>query len=702
MLFAGFLSPATVFAAAGESAIADIIGRMPADNPSLQYELAAKLADLNPEATMTLSAMLSPQTSEQDTAARYGLNALTHYVGRAGAENERKVYAAALIDALGSVADKQNKAFLISQLQLAGGQEAVSPLAGYLADDVLCDGAARALLTIGGETAEKAFLDAYAGAVGANRVMLIKALGQMQSQAAVGQIIEDAKSTDPDTRQTALYALANIGDPSAEPILKSAAQAVNVYQRGKYVSLYLLFARRQAERGNMDLCERICNSLIQQYPEPSHLRSAAIQTLRQAQASIGRVDEAGIPEGFVSLFNGKDLTGWKGLLAEPYDNPIKRAELTPEQLADEQKKADELMRKHWKVVDGILEFDGDGFSIATIKNYEDFEMLVDWKIVHPKGDSGIYLRGTPQVQIWDPAQHNVGSGGLYNNQKNPSKPSMIADNPIGQWNTFRIKMIGEKVTVHLNGKLVVDNVTLENYWDRTQPIFPSEQIELQCHGDPIHFKNIFIREIRPLENNKPINTLSAQEKADGFVALFNGRDFTGWTGHADGYGIEDGVLFCRPNTGRNIYTEKTYSNFVLRFEFKLEPGSNNGLGIRTPLEGDAAYVGMELQILDDTAEKYSNLHDWQYHGSIYGVVAAERGHLKPVGEWNYQEVIADGTRITVNLNGVTIVDADIKEASANGTLDGKEHPGLLNESGHIGFLGHGDYAAFRTIRIREL
>ncbi len=208
-------------------------------------------------------------------------------------------------------------------------------------------------------------------------------------------------------------------------------------------------------------------------------------------------------ESFVSLFNGKDLTGWKGLPAKPYDNPIKRGKLTAEQLSVAQAKADELMRKHWKTVDGVLEFDGGGFSLATIKKYEDFEMLVDWKIVGPNGDSGVYLRGSPQVQIWDPAFKKFGSGGLYNNKKNPSKPTEMADNPIGKWNSFRIKMIGDKVTVHLNDKLVVDNVTMENYWDRNLPIFPSEQIELQCHGDPIHFKNIFIREIpRPSIRSK--------------------------------------------------------------------------------------------------------------------------------------------------------------------------------------------------------
>ena len=217
--------------------------------------------------------------------------------------------------------------------------------------------------------------------------------------------------------------------------------------------------------------------------------------ISQSRNKPSAVIQKPVPEGFVQLFNGKDLTNWKGLLASPYDNPIERGKLTPEKLATEQTKADESMRQHWKVVDGILQFDGGGTSLATVKDYGDFEMLVDWKVLNPNGDSGIYLRGSPQVQIWDPVQWKVGSGGLYNNEKNPSEPLKIADNPIGHWNTFHIKMIGDRVTVHLNGELVVDSVVLENYWDRSQPIFSTGQIELQCHGDPIHFRNIFIREI---------------------------------------------------------------------------------------------------------------------------------------------------------------------------------------------------------------
>ncbi len=207
------------------------------------------------------------------------------------------------------------------------------------------------------------------------------------------------------------------------------------------------------------------------------------------------------PAGFTTYFAGKacDLANWKGVTtSEKFDNPKVRQAATPEKRAEMQKVADEGMAAHWSVRNGNLFFDGfkGGYSLATKKDYKDFEMWVDWRIMSVQGDSGLYLRGAPQVQIWDANNDwGIGSGGLYNNKKNPDKALCIADRQVGDWNRFYIKMVGEKVTVRLNGALVVDNVTLENYWDRKQPIFPCEQIELQCHGDPIEFRNIFIRDL---------------------------------------------------------------------------------------------------------------------------------------------------------------------------------------------------------------
>ncbi len=197
--------------------------------------------------------------------------------------------------------------------------------------------------------------------------------------------------------------------------------------------------------------------------------------------------------------------------------------------------------------------------------------------------------------------------------------------------------------------------------------------------------------------------LSCEEQQRGFVSLFDGKTLNGWVGATKGYAAEDGKIVCPKDGGGNLFTENEYSDFVLRFEFKLEANGNNGLGIRAPLGKNAAYAGMELQILDNSGTKYKDkLKPWQYHGSIYGVVPAKRGFMKPVGEWNYQEVIADGRRIKVILNGETIVDADIDEVSTPKTIDGRDHPGLKRTKGHIGFLGHGARLEFRNLRVRDL
>ncbi len=399
--------------------------------------------------------------------------------------------------------------------------------------------------------------------------------------------------------------------------------------------------------------------------------------------------------GFVPLFDGRSLAGWKGLVADP---PA-RARMTPAELLKAQTEADDRMRAHWKAADGVLVFDGKGESLCALADYADFELLVDWKI-EKGGDSGLYLRGSPQVQIWDAAANPAGSGGLYNNQKGRSLPLEKADRPVGEWNTFRVFMIGERVTVYLNDRLVVDNTVLENYWERDKPIYPLGSIELQAHGNPLYFRNIFVREI-PRDTDVP--GIAEAETADGFAPLFNGRDLEGWTGDTKGYAAENGKIVVHPELGSgNLYTTKDYADFVLRFDFMLTPAANNGLGIRAPLEGDAAYSGMELQILEDGSPVYWDLRPYQYHGSIYGVVPARRGALKPIGEWNTEEVTVRGRRVAVVVNGTTIVDADIDAASAGGTVDGHDHPGLKRGSGRIGFLGHGAIVEFRRIRIKEL
>jgi 3-keto-disaccharide hydrolase len=194
---------------------------------------------------------------------------------------------------------------------------------------------------------------------------------------------------------------------------------------------------------------------------------------------------------------------------------------------------------------------------------------------------------------------------------------------------------------------------------------------------------------------------------EGFVALFDGKTLAGWQGGTDGYEVKEQAIVSLPRGSRNLATVKEFSDFHLKFEFKLTPGANNGIGIRVPTEAegqrvDPAYAGMEIQVLDDSAEKYKDIKEWQHHGSVYGVVPAKTGHLKPAGEWNSEEIIAKGKHVTVILNGETIVDANVEKASTPKTIDGREHPGLKRDGGHICFCGHGAEVWFRNLRIKEL
>ncbi|MBI3417263.1 MAG: DUF1080 domain-containing protein [Verrucomicrobia bacterium] len=410
------------------------------------------------------------------------------------------------------------------------------------------------------------------------------------------------------------------------------------------------------------------------------------------------------PPGFTALFNGKDLAGWRG--GDTFDHRKYLAMPDADRAAQDAKWTAD-MRAHWRAEGDELVNDGHGKYATTEKDYGDFELLIEYKTV-PLADSGIYLRGVPQVQIWDhtnPKEFkngaDKGSGGLWNNSPGaPGKdPLVLADKPFGQWNKFRILMVGARVSVWLNSKLVVDHAVLENYYDRKQPIPARGPIELQTHGGEIRWRNIFIREIGAAEANK----ILAGKNHAGFKSVFNGRDFTGWAGPVDNYDVTEHAIICKPHKGGTIFTKAEFADFAARLEFKLPPGGNNGLAIRYPGQGDTAYAGMcELQVLDDNYEKATNskIDPRQAHGSAYGMVAAARGFQRPIGEWNFQEAIIQGSKIHVELNGFPILDTDlanVKEFMAN-----SPHPGKDRTSGHFGFAGHNDPVAFRNISIKRL
>ena len=409
------------------------------------------------------------------------------------------------------------------------------------------------------------------------------------------------------------------------------------------------------------------------------------------------------PEGFTALFNEKNLSGWWGLKTE---DPVKWKAFSADKLAEKKAASLKDIAQHWSVDGEELVNDGHGLYLSTQKNYGDFEFLVDYKTV-PKADSGIYLRGIPQVQIWDSTEEakfnigaNKGSGGLWNNSKGaPGKdPLVLADKPFGQWNSFRIIMVGERVSVWLNGKLLVDHARMENYFNRKGQIPRTGPIQLQTHGGEIRWRNVFIREIGTNEGNE----ILASKGGNDFKSAFNGKNFEGWAGPTNNYSVDHGSIQCMKGKGGTIYVNDELSDFSARMEFKLPPGGNNGLAIRYPGSGDTAYVGMcELQVLDDSAKKFAKLHPAQYHGSAYGMVPAARGYQRPVGEWNFQEVTVDGSRIKVELNGTLILDADLANVEKP-MYDLGKFKGRLRKSGYFGFAGHGDAVSFRNISIRNI
>jgi len=368
--------------------------------------------------------------------------------------------------------------------------------------------------------------------------------------------------------------------------------------------------------------------------------------------SLACVSSACAGEGFTSsLFNGKDLDGWQVTGCQAV------------------------------VENGVLLLKaGDGF-VRTNERHADFVLELDWRALRAKDyDSGIYIRADlpAEGKPW-PARYqiNLKQGGEGNLLGLDGAKSTGLVKP-GEWNHFKITVVGNTAALEINGQKAWEAKGLEN---------ADGYIGLQSEvdgGGQFEFRNIKLTDL-------------------GYKSLFNGKDLTGWIGDTAGYEVDNGILASKKDSGGKLFTADEYSDFSFRFDFKLTPGGNNGVGVRAPLGGgDPAYTAMEIQILDDTSDLYKSIAPWQAHGSIYGVVPAKRGHLKPVGEWNHEEIIANGRQVTVILNGVTIVDANLDEASTPSTIDGKPHTGIKRPSGHLGFLGHGARIEFRDIRIKPL
>lgn len=406
-------------------------------------------------------------------------------------------------------------------------------------------------------------------------------------------------------------------------------------------------------------------------------------------------------EMFTPLFNGKNLDGW---FAWGTRDPAQLLAMDEKKLKKTMDAGMDELRRHWKVEKGALVNDGNGPYLSTRRFFRDFELRLEYETV-ARADSGVYLRGCPQVQIWDSTDKakfklgaDKGSGGLWNNSPGtPGRdPAVLADKPFGHWNDLRVVMVGEFVSVWLNGLQVVDRARMENHFDRGKPLPVRGPIQLQTHGGRISWKNVRIREIGDREAAAWLRLVG-----EGFRPIFNGRDFDGWQGATDGYVIaEDGILRCKKGSGGDLLTKEEFADFELRFDFLLPPGGNNGVAVRSPAKGNPAWDAFEIQILDDGHPKYAKLKDYQFHASLYGVVPARRGFLRPTGEWNHQHIRMKGDKVQVMVNGFLAVDADLSKIDRS-KLD-KVPKGFDRKKGHLGFAGHDDPVAFRHIEVKRL
>lgn len=910
-LSAGTAAPSTTPLSDETSAL---LSAMPAKSQREAGEKAARLVKAGRGAILEVIGQLTPPGEGDDSGARYMLDSLTWHVSRPGAEEERRLYAEALIKSLDRVKNPQVKAFLLEQLGRVGKEESVAALGRHLTDPEVGDDATRALLATGAAGAADEFVKALPEAKGRVRLAIIHALGDLRARQAADALVWIAAAGDPEARQAALYALAGIGAPQAPQALDAAASGTtSPLELGKIDAWRLLYARRIAESGQVRQAAELCRRMMAERQEPGQegSRSAALGTLvdilrERALNDVIQAARSDNPEvrkaalHFASRIPGEAATSlWvaelEGASAEVKGeiiamlgrrgdksalpvllNALKADDLQVrlkaitaaanlggkevlgnllEQLTTDQKDEIDAIRttvlqfrgddvtdaiasvlakvsdpakttlldilaarqaaRHREAIFALAEGPSRTVRTAAFKALDSLaapedlprlvKLLLEAESSSERSAAQKAVASTAR-RVSDPAQRVQPLLAAYDSASTANKESILATfaglggeqalevvkrettstdpqirtaaiRALSQWsgeeampellNLFKtaqdeshhvlagrgyVRLLDESqmkswkklplfaevlkaarraeekrlVLASLADIRTTDSLKLTARYLDDQDLkgdaalsalkiaLPRNRREEGLGGPEV--AQILIKAIPLVQDadlrkkgEKHVNdiyykieTSQPQADAEGFVPLFDGQTLAGWTGSVDGYTVEDGVLVCLPDKGGNLYTARTYDDFILRFAFKLTPGANNGLGIRAPLGTNAAYEGMELQILDDDDPKYKDLQPYQYHGSIYGVVPAKRGHLKPDGEWNEQEVTAKGGRITVKLNGEVIVDADVSTIPTTGTMDGKAHPGLHRREGHIGFLGHGSRVEFRDIRIKEL
>ena len=377
-------------------------------------------------------------------------------------------------------------------------------------------------------------------------------------------------------------------------------------------------------------------------------------------------------EGFVPASLAPEA--WKAVAGDP---DARRA-MKPKALAKAQQEADAAAAGTWSAADGVLTGTTGAPTLGSAKEYENFSLIVEWKT---DGEAGLGIRSIPQIALG-----GRNAGALTGNMLHDNAAPKAAANGPQEWNTMEVRVVNDRVTVVLNGITTCNNVILENTCNREIPAYTEGQILLVGGTAPVSFREMYVRELPPT----PRFELSPEEAAEGFEVLFDGTSMHKWTGNTTNYVPLDGTIYVTAQYGGsgNLYTKKEHADFILRFEFQfVQEGVNNGIGIRTPMGVDAAYHGMEIQILDHDAPIYKNLREYQQHGSVYGIIPAKRVKFPSLGTWNVEEIRAVGDRITVTVNGEVILDGDIREACQGHNVapdGGKKNPYTVDHRNHPG------------------
>jgi len=382
------------------------------------------------------------------------------------------------------------------------------------------------------------------------------------------------------------------------------------------------------------------------------------------------------PEGYAPLFNGKDFSGWKGLVQNKagFNMPHCRRAMIPEVRWGYEAEGMKAMKEHWSVRDGVMFFDGKkgGYNITPEKQYGNFEVLVDWRLLRVYGDSGFYLRGLPQIQIWDPTMWNgLGSGGIWNNTTALFNATTREDRPIGDWNTFRIRIVGNRTWVWFNGVLVTDGVEYQNRYHPDKPIPLIDNFELQCHGDPVEFRNLFIKELPEAPEDIPDPEKAVRgEQIDLLKDGLAGWEATdpkakmGWSvkgGELVNYVTDDPSKNLRGGSGgTHLKTKREdFYDFDLSYDAYVGKKCNSGVYLRGRYE---------IQVNDS----YGRKPDTHNMGCLYDLIAPSVSAEKPAGEWQHVDLTIYKRHLTVALNGVKIIDNRPIAGVTPGAIDGDE------------------------------